>query len=186
MTRRTTHTGGANTDCLIEDRSSLPQDIEDWSPLPQDIEDWSPFPQGIEDRSPLPQGMEERSPLPQPKPMTEGLIVVTRAYDLCREMTQRTRKLPRDLKFVLGDRMLSTTYDVLDLLVEARYSQDRRHVLRRANFVLERLRFQVRLCMEERLLSVRQYEYVAEMVDEVGRMVGGWLKTAEGVQDHER
>jgi len=32
------------------------------------------------------------------------------------------RKLPRDLKFVLGDRMLATTYDVLDTFLEAKYS----------------------------------------------------------------
>ena len=64
-----------------------------------------------------------------------------------------------------------------DLLIEARYSRSRVPLLRRANVMLERLRFQVRLCMEERLISVRQYEYIAEMVNEVGRMVGGWLKS---------
>ena len=108
---------------------------------------------------------------------TDDLVVISKAFDLCREMTQRTRKLPRDLKFVLGDRMLGTTYDVFDLLIEARYSRSRVPLLRRANVMLERLRFQVRLCMEERLISVRQYEYIAEMVNEVGRMVGGWLKS---------
>ena len=47
------------------------------------------------------------------------LPVLLKAFDLAREMTGRTRKLPRDLKFVLGDRMLGTCYDVLDMLIEA-------------------------------------------------------------------
>ncbi len=114
---------------------------------------------------------------------TDDLIVITRAYDLCREMTQRVRKLPRDLKFVLGDRMLGTTYDVLDQLIEARYSRDRMPRLRQANLLLERLRFQVRLCMEERLISVRQYEYVARIVDDVGRMIGGWQRSIREMRD---
>jgi len=107
------------------------------------------------------------------------LVVIQKAFDLAREMTQRTRKLPRDLKFVLGDRILATAYDVLDALVEARYTKDRRPLLSRANVLLERLRFQVRLCMEERLISTRQYEYVARLADEVGRMVGGWARACK-------
>ena len=108
----------------------------------------------------------------------QELPVITKAFDLAREMTQRTRKLPRDLKFVLGDRMLATTYDVFDILIEAKYSRSKRSLLQQANILLERLRFQVRLCMEERLMSVAQYEYVAGLINEVGRMIGGWLKTA--------
>ncbi len=108
----------------------------------------------------------------------DELIVITRAFDLAREMTQRTRKLPRDLKFVLGDRMLETTYDVLDALIEAKYSPARAGLLQRANVQLERLRFQVRLCAEEKLVSLRQYEYLAELVNEVGRLIGGWAKAA--------
>ena len=110
---------------------------------------------------------------------SEELVVITKAFDLAREMTQRTRKLPRDLKFVLGDRMLTTTYDILDNLIEAKYSHAKKWLLQRANLLLERLRFQVRLCVEERLISVAQYEYLATLINEVGRMVGGWLKSAK-------
>ena len=64
-----------------------------------------------------------------PAGRSDELVVITRAFDLAREMTQRTRKLPRDLKFVLGDRMLTTTYDVLDTLIEARYARTKRALL---------------------------------------------------------
>ena len=112
------------------------------------------------------------------RPHSDELTVITRAFDLVREMTQRTRKLPRDLKYVLGDRILTTTYDVLGVLLEAKCARSKRGLLSRANLLLERLRFQVRLCVEERFMSVAQYEYVAGMIDEVGRMIGGWMKSA--------
>ena len=118
-----------------------------------------------------------RGPDRKPAQPADELPVISKAFDLAREMTQRTRKLPRDLKFVLGDRMLTTTYDVLDLLLEAKYTRSKRELLQRANVLLERLRFQVRLCMEEELISIRQYEYVARLIDEVGRMIGGWLRS---------
>jgi hypothetical protein len=111
--------------------------------------------------------------------MTEDLPVITKAFDLTREMMARTRKLPRELRFVLGDRMLTTVYDVLDLLLEAKYARSKRALLDRANLLLERLRFQVRLCVEEKLISIRQFEYVAGMIQEIGQMVGGWRKSVK-------
>jgi len=110
--------------------------------------------------------------------MHEELPVITKAFDLAREMTERTRKFPRDLRFVLGDRILATTYDVFELLLEAKYSRSKRALLNRANLLLERLRFQVRLCVEERLITVRQYEYLGSLIHETGQMVGGWRKSA--------
>ena len=85
----------------------------------------------------------------------DELPVIAKAYELAREMTRRTRKFPRDLRFVLGDRLLTTAYDVLDALLEAKYSRAKRPLLDLANLLLERLRFQTRLCQEEALISVR-------------------------------
>lgn len=103
--------------------------------------------------------------------------VITRAYELTVEITRRVREFPRDLRFVLGDRMLNTVYTVLDLLIEARYTAGRGPILKRVNIVLEQLRFQIRLAVDMQLFSLRQYEFLAERVQEVGKMVGGWAKS---------
>lgn|GEM_PF-452592 len=107
------------------------------------------------------------------------LVVITRTYELVLEITQRVRKFPRELRFALGDRALNTAYDVLDALIEARYTSDRSALLRRANLHLERLRFQIRLSSDLRLISIRQYEFLAERVNEIGKMVGGWRKSSD-------
>jgi hypothetical protein len=111
--------------------------------------------------------------------MNEELPVIAKAYELAREMTRRTRKFPRDLRFVLGDRLLATTYDVLDTLLEAKYTRVRRALLDRANLLLERLRFHVRLCQEEQLITVKQYEYLSAQIQETGAMLGGWRKAVK-------
>lgn len=111
------------------------------------------------------------------------LLIIQKAFELCQEMTRRVGRLPRQVKFVLGERMLNTTYDVFDALLEAKYSAHKSPLLIRANLLLERLRFQVRLCMEEKLISMNQYGFVITLIDEVGRMTGGWLKSLTGKPD---
>ena len=107
----------------------------------------------------------------------EELVVITKTYDLVRELTQRVGKFPRDHKFLLGDRVLNNAYDVLDLLIEAKYSRNKVPLLDRVNVRLEQMRFQVRLAHDEKLISTHQYEVASRLVNEVGRLVGGWRRS---------
>lgn len=86
-------------------------------------------------------------------------------------------KFPRGQKFTLGDRIHTTALDVLEALIEATYSRDRRGLLNRANLGIEKLRFFFRLAVELKVLDERRYEHAARALDETGRLVGGWLKS---------
>lgn len=85
-------------------------------------------------------------------------------------------RFPRAQKFLLGDRIQSTALDVLEALIEATYTRDRRGHLARANLGLEKLRVLFRLAAELRHLDLRRYEHAARAIDGIGRLVGGWLK----------
>jgi 23S rRNA-intervening sequence protein len=91
-------------------------------------------------------------------------------------------RFPRSQKFLLGDRLQGTALDVLEALIEATYTRDRRGHLARANLGLEKLRVMCRLATELRHLDPRRYEHAARSIDEIGRLVGGWQKahTARG------
>ncbi len=89
-------------------------------------------------------------------------------------------KFPRSQKFLLGDRIQALALDVLDALIEATYTRNRRGHLARANLGLERLRFHIRMASDLRYLDARRYEHAARALDETGRLVGGWLKSGEG------
>jgi hypothetical protein len=96
-------------------------------------------------------------------------------------------KFPRSQKFLLGDRMQVTALDVLEALIEATYSRDRRGHLARANLGLEKLRHYARLALELRYLDPRRYEHAARTLDEVGRLVGAWAKAhASHITDVQR
>ena len=86
-------------------------------------------------------------------------------------------KLPRSQKFLLGDRLQSEALAVLDSLICATYTREREPHLRAANLGLEKMRFGMRLCKDLRHLDLKAYEHAARAIDEVGRMVGGWIRS---------
>jgi hypothetical protein len=99
-------------------------------------------------------------------------------YQLLNWLVPTIGRFPREQRFLLGDRIQSTALDVLESLIEATYTRDRRVPLAHANLGLEKLRFFVRLAHEQRHLDARRYEHAARQIDEVGRLVGGWVKAS--------
>jgi hypothetical protein len=85
-------------------------------------------------------------------------------------------KFPRSQKFLLGDRIQTTALDVLERLIEATYTRVRRKALNEANLGVEKLRILFRLATDLRLLDPRRYEFAARSLDEVGRLIGGWIR----------
>lgn len=97
-------------------------------------------------------------------------------FQFLKWLVPNIEKFPRSQKFTLGDRMHSTALDVMEALIEATYTRDRRGHLARANLGLEKLRFFFRLATELKFLDGRRYEHGARTLDEIGRLVGAWIK----------
>jgi hypothetical protein len=112
----------------------------------------------------------------------EELVVITKTYDLVLWSCNHMGKLPRHHRFVLGERIERNLYDLLELLIQAKFSRERRDLLRRANLTLEVLRFQMRLAKDLQCLRVESYGFAAKSIDEIGRLVGGWMKTRDGAK----
>ena len=110
----------------------------------------------------------------------DELIVITKTYDLVLWSCNHTSKFPRNHRFVLGERIERNLYELLEILIRARYNRQRRELLDQANLVLEILRFQIRLAKDLQCLKVESYGFAAKAIDEIGRLIGGWLKTGGG------
>ena len=113
--------------------------------------------------------------------MAESNNVLTKLHDLLLYLVPQLNKFPRDQKFVLGDRIETKMLEVQEHCLRAYYSRDKRNHLLEANLPLEVTRHLIRLAHGLRLVSNHTYGVLAEKVDEVGRMIGGWLKTQAGV-----
>ncbi len=118
----------------------------------------------------------------QPDPARRHGPALERAYQFLLWMIPTVEKFPRSQRFLLGDRIQGTALDLLEGLIEATYTREAAPILRRVNLRLEKLRFLFRLSKDLGYLDLRRYEHVARSVDEVGRLVGGWMKADRGAQ----
>lgn len=98
------------------------------------------------------------------------------ALEKWHQFAPTVEKFPKAQKFTLGDRIQGSARDVLERLIEATYSRQAMPLLATANLGLEKLRFLFRLAADLKLLDLRRYEFAARAIDEVGRLVGGWMK----------
>jgi hypothetical protein len=104
------------------------------------------------------------------------LLVIDKAYALVLWSCRHIAGFPRSHRFTLGERMERRLYDLLELLLKAKYTAQKVPLLRQANMELELLRFQFRLAKDLECLTLKRYEYGVRAVNEIGQMVGGWLK----------
>jgi cytosine/adenosine deaminase-related metal-dependent hydrolase len=104
--------------------------------------------------------------------------IFTKTYDLLLWLMQATTKFPREQRFVMAKTVQETALRFQELLIEAGVGRGRTRsrALARADVELTKLRFYLRLCKDMKLLKLNQYRHAAEMVSEVGRLLGGWRK----------
>ena len=109
----------------------------------------------------------------------DELVVITKTYDLILWSCNHTGRFPRQHRFVLGERLERTLYDLLETLIQAKYSRERKPFLTEANLKLEILRFQVRLAKDLQCLQLKSYAFASKQIDEIGKLVGGWLRSGK-------
>jgi len=100
-----------------------------------------------------------------------------RTYDLLLWLIPHVQAFPRSHRFSLGERIQRLILDFQDALVAAGKAEgpDRRRWLHQADVQLAQMRVWMRLALDLKLLSVRQYEHAARLLAEVGRLLGAWL-----------
>ena len=103
-------------------------------------------------------------------------LAVTKTYDFVRWLLPKVENFPRTYKFTIGDRLTSNGLDLLTTIVEAAYASRKSDLLQTANRKVNSTRYLLRLAKDLSLITSDSYAFSAEQLDEIGRMVGGWLK----------
>ncbi|GAB4162949.1 MAG: hypothetical protein Fur0021_37620 [Candidatus Promineifilaceae bacterium] len=112
--------------------------------------------------------------------MTQAEIpIFTRTYDFLVWLMPVTNHFPRVYRHTFTQRLLNAAFDLRERLEEAnlRKGAARREKLLEADEALARVRLYLRLAARLGWLSPGQYQHVAAMEVEIGRMLGGWLKS---------
>jgi len=102
---------------------------------------------------------------------------VQACHELILWMIPHLDKFPRVRRFTLGERIENRLLMVLEDLVEATYSKQKKATLAHANRQLGVLRHLWRLAFELKAIPSNAYQHGSQLINSVGQQVGGWLKT---------
>jgi hypothetical protein len=106
----------------------------------------------------------------------EELPIIQKTYDLIKWYVPILNRLPKDHKFILGDRMIKELYEILEGLIVARYAKQKLIKLESLNSQLDIIRYQTRLLLDFQLIPIHRYEYAGKAINDIGMELGGWIK----------
>ena len=106
--------------------------------------------------------------------------IFSKTYDFLLWLIPQAQKFPRIHRFGLGERVVRKGLDLQETLIAAGLSTGgkRADLLEQADIQLAQMRQSVRLCKDMDILTMSQYEHAAQMLVEIGRLLGGWQKAA--------
>lgn len=106
--------------------------------------------------------------------MNQESPIFAKAYDLLGWLLPATAKVPKQQRFVLARQIEEAAFAFHRAILRA--ASRRGRGLAKADLQLATLRIYLRLACDLRFYSLRQYEHAARLVDELGRLVGGWKR----------
>lgn len=104
-----------------------------------------------------------------------------KGYDLTKALYALRATVPKQDRYAIWQRCENLMLDVLEGIILASDvpKPRKRPPLESASLKLNLLRVLLRLAKDTKAIDLKQYATLQEMVDEVGRMIGGWIKSLD-------
>lgn len=109
--------------------------------------------------------------------------IFVKTYDFLQWLLPLTTKFPKSQRFLLAERLGVAALDFYELLQRAALGDQpgsdpaaTMALLAEADLLLQRQRFYLRLSRDLMFINVGQYEHAAHYLDEIGRLLGGWMR----------
>src|SRR5947208_9658019 len=117
--------------------------------------------------------------------------IFARSDELVRWVLQATVRYPCHYRAALGKATQEAALKLQRELIAAARRRDKRTALQAADEALHELRVLLRQGQTLNLMTLGQYEHVVRLLDEVGRLLGGWRKAlaraaTAGASDEQR
>ena len=111
--------------------------------------------------------------------MLQDLVIFQKVYDLILWMYPLINKFPKKQRFVLGQQLENALLDILKSIIQANQERNKLEILKQVSIDLDKFRILFRLAKDLRFMSIKQYQFGAEKINEVGKILGGWMKSSK-------
>lgn len=104
--------------------------------------------------------------------------VIERIKNTYKQWVLVERNLPKCERFGLGQKVDLLFIELLDLMQKASFSpvETKVSLLGDSLARVDSLRFFIQFCWELKLIPSKQFTMIAQEIEEIGRMIGGWRK----------
>ena len=106
----------------------------------------------------------------------QEFLVIKKANDLAKWLLNHTGKFPKSHRFSIAVRMENAILAFIELTTVANMREHKLPLLRNADEALLKAKLLFRLSYELRFVNFKSYEYGSEKLQELGRLLGGWIK----------
>jgi len=108
------------------------------------------------------------------------LPVYVKTYDFAKYTYILVRQFRREYKFTLGTELQGIIWQVLDAIIQANSlaGADKRKGICKISLLFDRFKIRLRFAYEIGLVTDRKFAFAQRMMEEIGRMIGGWQKWA--------
>ncbi|MDP3935082.1 MAG: diversity-generating retroelement protein Avd [Candidatus Giovannonibacteria bacterium] len=105
--------------------------------------------------------------------------IFKKTYELYKTFYIYRNTISKQDRYTLGQRCENAILDVLENIILASQTpkSEKLPILERMSLKLNFLRVFIRLCKEMKVMDNKKYIILQEMVDEIGRMLGGWIRS---------
>lgn len=104
------------------------------------------------------------------------LLLEKKIKDLKMYVGVMLRNFPRYEKFALANEIRLNVVSMQRLVIAGGKKYFKKTDMRDLDIEHEMLRQNIYLSYESQYIDARRFEYISKMVDEIGRLIGDWLK----------
>ncbi|MEJ5227172.1 diversity-generating retroelement protein Avd [Thermodesulfovibrio sp.] len=106
-----------------------------------------------------------------------NLILYQKVYDFMLYIFPIIDKFPKYEKFALCTHIKSCVLEIMREIIRANKSRNKRPILYDIDVKLEELRCLLKFAHDRKYLSHRSFEHSSKLLSEIGKILGGWIKS---------
>ncbi|MDL2005824.1 diversity-generating retroelement protein Avd [Vibrio parahaemolyticus] len=110
--------------------------------------------------------------------MSEELAIQTKTRDMMKYGFICLRQFPKNERFILCADIRNSMYSMLRLTVVASKRYHKKTTIQDLDIELAMLKNMIRVSYDLQYIDAKKYELWSRHLIEIGKMVGGWLKSA--------
>lgn len=111
--------------------------------------------------------------------MYDDLIIFKKIYDLNMYLWPIVDRFPKTYKYTMGERIKGSLLDMMETVIfmgEYGCEKNIKSGLKKLNSSKDKIQIFARMCQTFNIIDKRRYLYISELLNEIGRIIGGWAK----------